>query len=206
MLYILDLLGVAIFAVTGAITAGQKRMDVFGIIVVGTVTALGGGTTRDLVLAVKPVFWVSDPIYVIVSMFAGLGTFIYAHYAKPPSKTLLFADAFGLAIFTVIGCQRAAKVEDSILIIVVMGIMTGVTGGMIRDVLCGEIPLILRREIYATASLTGGLMFVILRHAHLHDWLVTMLSVITALTVRLVSLHWHLSLPIFVDSNKRHQQ
>jgi uncharacterized membrane protein YeiH len=204
MLYILDLLGAAIFAITGAITAGRKRMDVFGIIVVGTVTALGGGTTRDLILGVKPVFWVSDPTYVIVSMSAGLGTFIYAHYARPPSKTLLFADAFGLAIFTVIGCQRAAKVEDSILIVVVMGIMTGVTGGMIRDVLCGEIPLILRREIYATASLTGGLMFVILRHAGLHDWLVIMLSVMTALAVRLVSLHWHLSLPIFVDSNKKH--
>jgi uncharacterized membrane protein YeiH len=203
MLYILDLLGAAIFAITGAITAGRKRMDVFGIIVVGTVTALGGGTTRDLILGVKPVFWVSDPTYVIVSMSAGLGTFIYAHYARPPSKTLLFADAFGLAIFTVIGCQRAAKVEDSILIVVVMGIMTGVTGGMIRDVLCGEIPLILRREIYATASLTGGLMFVILRHAGLHDWLVIMLSVMTALAVRLVSLHWHLSLPIFIESNKR---
>lgn len=203
MLYILDLLGVAIFAITGAITAGQKRMDVFGIIVVGTVTALGGGTTRDLILGVKPVFWVIDPIYVIVSMSAGLGTFIYVYYAKPPSKTLLFADAFGLAIFTIIGCQRAARVEDSILIIIVMGIMTGVTGGMIRDVLCGEIPLILRREIYATASLTGGIMFVILRHSGLHDSLVTMISVITVLTVRLVSLHWHLSLPIFVNSNKK---
>lgn len=98
MIYVLDLLGVAIFAITGAITAGQKRMDIFGVIVVATVTAVGGGTTRDLVLGMRP-FWVSDPLYIIVCLFAGLGTFVYVYFAKPPLRVLLIGDAFGLAIF-----------------------------------------------------------------------------------------------------------
>jgi uncharacterized membrane protein YeiH len=202
MIYVLDLLGVAIFAITGAITAGQKKMDIFGVIVVATVTAVGGGTTRDLVLGMRP-FWVSDPLYIVVCLFAGLGTFVYVYFAKPPLRALLIGDAFGLAIFTIIGCQKAIQADVSVIIIIVMGIMTGVTGGMIRDVLCGEIPLILRREIYATASLTGGVIFVILNRLGVKEWFVIILSVISVLTVRWVSVHWHLSLPVYKDSGKK---
>jgi len=202
MLYILDLLGVTIFAITGAITAGRKRMDILGVVVVATVTALGGGTCRDLVLG-APVFWVSNPLYIIVSTLAALATFVYVYFGKPPLNTLLVGDAFGLAIFTIIGCQKAIQTGTSILIILVMGIMTGVTGGMIRDVLCGEIPLILRREIYATASLSGGLIFVILSRLGFNESFVVIISVMTILTVRLVSLWRHLSLPVYKESSEK---
>lgn len=203
MLHIVDLLGIAIFAITGAITAGQKRMDIFGIVVVATVTAVGGGTCRDLVLGI-PVFWVSDPLYIIVSVLAALATFVYVYFRKPPLNLLLFGDAFGLAIFTIIGCQKASDTGTSILVLLVMGVMTGVTGGMIRDVLCGEIPLILRREIYATASLSGGVTFVVLDRLGVKDWLVAIFSILTVLAVRLISLHWHLSLPVYKDSVEKH--
>ena len=197
MLHLLDLLGVAVFAVTGAIAAGQKKMDIFGVVVVATVTALGGGTVRDLVIGTSSVFWVSHPVYVAISILAGLGTFIYVYFGEPHLAVLLIADAFGLAIFTVIGCQKSSQFHDSTLIIIVMGVMTGVTGGIIRDLLCGQIPLILRREIYATASLSGGIVFVILRQLGIDERIVAVASVIAVLTVRLISLRWHLSLPVY---------
>ena len=197
MLHLLDLVGVAVFAITGAIAAGQKKMDMFGVMVVATVTALGGGTIRDLVIGASPVFWVSDPVYVVISALAGLGTFFYVYYGEPPLAVLLVADAFGLAIFTVIGCQKSAQFHDSVLIVMVMGVMTGVTGGIIRDLLCGQIPLILRREVYATASLSGGMIFVILRQFRIDDWIVTVASMVVVLMVRLGSLRWHLSLPVY---------
>lgn len=202
VLHILDLSGTAIFAVTGAITAGRKRMDVFGIIVVATVTAVGGGTCRDLVLGI-PVFWVFDPLYIIVSVLAALATFVYVYFGKPPLNLLLLADAFGLAIFTIVGCQKANETGTSILPLLVMGVMTGVTGGMIRDVLCGEIPLILRQEIYATASLSGGVIFVILDRFGVKDWFVAILSMLMVLAVRLISLRWHLSLPVYKESGEK---
>jgi uncharacterized membrane protein YeiH len=177
-------------------------MDIFGVVTVATVTAVGGGTCRDLVLG-APVFWVSNPLYIIVSTLAALGTFLYVYFRKPPLNTLLIGDAFGLAIFTIIGCQKAIQTGTSILIILVMGIMTGVTGGMIRDVLCGEIPLILRREIYATASLSGGLIFVVLSRLEFKESFVVIISIIAILTVRLVSLWRHLSLPVYKESSEK---
>ena len=134
MLHLLDLMGVALFAITGVIAAGQKKIDMFGVVVVATVTALGGGTVRNLVIGTSPIFWVSNPVYVVISILAGLGTFIYVYFAEPPLTVLPIADAFGLVIF----------------IVMVMGVMTGVTGGIVRDLLCGQIHLLLRREIYAT--------------------------------------------------------
>jgi uncharacterized membrane protein YeiH len=203
MIYILDLLGVAVFAVTGAIIAGRKKMDVFGIMVVASVTALGGGTVRDLVIGARPVFWVDDPLYVVIAITAGIGTFVYVHFAKPPAKTLLIADAFGLAIFTVIGCQKAFQADASSLIVIFMGVVTGVTGGMIRDILCGEIPLILRREIYATASLAGGIVWVILYSRGIPAWMAVGSAGVTTLAIRLISLHWQLSLPVFMERKEK---
>src|SRR3972149_3253466 len=109
MIHIMDLIGVAVFAVTGALVAGRKKMDLFGVIVIANVTALGGGTIRDVTLGTHPVFWVVDPTYVVVAVIASLVTFISAHFASPPLNFLLIADAFGLAIFTIIGSQNALE-------------------------------------------------------------------------------------------------
>lgn len=203
MMYIFDLSGVAVFAVTGAMIAGRKKMDVFGILVVASVTALGGGTVRDLVIGTRPVFWVDDPLYVVIAAAAGIGTFVYVYFAEPPAKTLLIADAFGLAIFTVVGCQKAWDAGVSSLIIIFMGVVTGVTGGMIRDILCGEIPLILRQEIYATASLAGAVVWVILYSRVGGGWGIVAAAGITTLAIRLISLRWRLSLPVFAARKKK---
>ena len=197
MIYILDLVGVVVFAVAGSLAAGRKRMDIFGVVMVALVTALGGGTLRDLTLGIKPVFWVSDPLYILVAVTASILTFIMARSFDLPKRLLVIADAFGLAIFTVIGARIALAQSVHPAVAIVMGVMTGVAGGMIRDVLSGEIPLILRREIYATASLCGAGVFVGLSHLPAPTPLATVIAVAVTLAVRLAAIYWKLSLPVF---------
>jgi uncharacterized membrane protein YeiH len=195
IIYLLDLFGTAVFAVTGALIAGHKRMDIFGVVVVAVVTAIGGGTMRDVVLGATPVFWVDDARYLIVSVAAALVTFVAAPSVNRQRHVLLIADAFGLAIFTVIGAERALAADVHPMIAVVMGVMTGVAGGIARDVLCGEVPLILKKEIYATASLLGGVVFVFMATARLGD-LAVLCAVAVVLIVRLAAIRWNLSLPV----------
>jgi len=197
MIYILDLFGVVVFAVAGSLAAGRKHMDLFGVVILALVTALGGGTLRDLTLGISPVFWASDPLYILVAVAAAILTFILARSFDLPNRLLLIADAFGLAIFTVIGVRKALGVGVHPGIAVMMGVMTGVAGGMIRDVLSGEIPLILRREIYATASLCGAGAFVGLLHVFPETPLSTIAAVGVILCVRLAAIRWNVSLPVF---------
>ena len=172
-------------------------MDIFGIVVVAAVTALGGGSLRDLILGARPVFWVSDPAYILVTTIAALLTFIAGRFWELHSRLLVVADAFGLAAFTVIGAQKALDAGVARGIVVLMGVLTGVAGGMVRDVLCGEIPLILRKEVYATASLLGALVFVALMSLGLSRPVLLVVSMLTILLVRLAAIRWGLSLPVF---------
>lgn len=196
MMYIMDLFGTATFAITGALAAGRKRMDVFGVVVLGCVTAIGGGTLRDVILGNHPVFWISDNVYPLVATVAATGTFVLVRYWKVPIRTLVYADAAGLAIFTIIGFQRGFEVTGSYSIAVIMGVTTGVVGGMIRDVLAGEIPLILRKEIYASASLSGAILFALMHYFQLPGAWSVMIAVLAILTIRLAALRWNLSLPL----------
>lgn len=147
ILYLLDLLGVAVFAVSGAIAAGRKRFDLLGVAVIATVTAVGGGTTRDVLLNRHPVFWIKDPTYLLVILAAASLTVLYVRFRQLPKISLLVADALGLALFTIIGAQIAEERDQSIVVVVIMGTITGAAGGLLRDVLSGEIPLLLRRDL-----------------------------------------------------------
>ena len=196
-MYILDLVGTAIFAITGALAAGRKRMDIFGVVVLGCVTALGGGTLRDVVLGDYPVFWISDAAYLLVAVIAAICTFMLVRRWRLPTTALVYADAGGLAIFTVIGFQRGFQATHDYSIAIVMGVITGVVGGIIRDVLSGEIPLILRREIYASASLCGTVLLALLSYFQLPNFFIVSASVLTTLAIRIAALHWNLALPLF---------
>ena len=199
LLYAMDLFGVVVFAITGSLAAGKKRMDLFGVVVLATVTALGGGTLRDLVLGTSPVFWVSAPIYLLVAVATAIVTFFLVRFCGLPLRLLSVADAFGLAVFTVLGTQKALDMGISPGIAVVMGIMTGVVGGIIRDILSGEIPLILRREIYATASLCGAITFCVISVALQKQGLAAIASVIVTLGLRLSAIKWKMSLPLYIS-------
>ena len=199
MLHIFDLFGVVIFAITGALQAGRKRMDVFGAVVIGLVTALGGGTIRDLTLDIRPIFWVGDPTYVLLGSAAAAATFLLAPAIKGSGVVLLVADAFCLSIATMLGLQRAYDAGVPMAIVLIMGVMTGVAGGAMRDLLCGQIPLVLQREIYATAALAGALVFVLLKPADLDERVVQIACSGTVLAVRLSAIYWGLSLPRFLQ-------
>ena len=195
-IHTLDLVGTAVFAITGALAAGRKCMDIFGVVVLGCVTALGGGTLRDMILGIHPVFWVSDTAYLWIAAAMAAATFVLAQRWRLPVTVLLYADAVGLAVFTVICFQRGLQGTHEYSIGIVMGVATGVVGGIIRDVLSGEIPLILRREIYASASLCGAVLLALLVHLRLPSLFIVLLAATATLVIRLASLHWNLGLPI----------
>lgn len=198
MIYWLDLFGTMVFAVSGALAAGRKNLDLFGVLVLAVVTAIGGGTLRDVTLGATPVFWITDPIYLWVASIAGLITIYLARHEFLHRRFLPIADALGLATFCVIGAERALSFGVTPAIAVLMGVMTGVFGGMLRDVLCGEVPLVLRRELYATAALLGAGVMVILSMLLPGTALATWIGLLAALALRLAAIRWNLSLPIFV--------
>ena len=188
VLYLLALLSVAFFAVSGALRAGEKGMDFFGVLVIAAITATGGGTLRDVLLGIKPVFWIKDTGFLLVSLAAATITVLYARLRVPPSNSLLVTDAFGLAVATVFGAQAAAQVGAPPLIVIVMGVTTGVAGGILRDVLCAEVPLILRKEIYATASLAGAVAYVPLNELAQANPAITVVPMAFVFAVRLAAI------------------
>ena len=196
ILHLFGLLGSAVFALSGALEAGRKKMDVFGVIVVALVTALGGGTLRDLLLPGKSVFWVTDPQPVVTAIVVAIVTFYTFQPLGPVSRrVLLIADAAGLAFFTVLGVEKSLACGLSPLISVMMGTITGVVGGIIRDILCNTIPLVLQREVYATASLAGGIMYLCLGILPLPPAWRTILAILAVFLIRLLSLRLNLALP-----------
>ena len=198
LFYLSDLFGVAVFAITGALMAGRKSMDLFGVLVIAIITALGGGTLRDLILDNHPVSWIRNDTYILVASIAAVGTVLWVRLTQPiHERGLLIADAFGLAVFTVIGTEVALQHNVPYSTALIMGVMTGVAGGVMRDVICNEIPLIFQKEIYATACLLGSLVFIGLRELETPHWLDTGVAMLTVLLTRLAAIRWHLSLPRF---------
>lgn len=197
-LYALDLFGVAVFAVSGALAAGRKSMDVFGVMVISIVTAVGGGTIRDVLLDNRPIFWLDDMNYLLVILAAAALTLLYTRFRRPPRNSLQIADAFGLALFTIVGARIAQDSGAPDLIVVVMGAITGSAGGLLRDVLCAEIPLILRRDIYATASIAGGAIYVLLTNLGLAVPIAAPIAAATIFALRLAAIKYDLHAPSYV--------
>lgn len=158
---IIDFVGVAAFAATGALVASRKEMDIVGFALLGAVTGIGGGTLRDLLLGL-PVFWIAAPAYLVICVVVSAVIFFTAHLPYSRYRLILWLDAAGLALFAVVGAEKALIAGAGPVIAVAMGVITATFGGVIRDVLGGESPVILSREIYATAALAGALAFVVL--------------------------------------------
>ena len=201
--YTLEMLGTAAFAVSGALAASRKRMDIFGFCVLALMPAVGGGTIRDIIIDRLPVFWVSDNRYVAVAIIAALVVF-FAPHRKPGGRRqlLIWADALGLALFAALGTEICLAHDTGALVAVMLGVTTAVTGGMIRDVICNEIPLILSREIYATAAFAASLAYVLTDRLALGDNVALAVAVITGLAVRGLAIIYNWSLPSF-GANRR---
>ncbi|MDD3610306.1 MAG: trimeric intracellular cation channel family protein [Halothiobacillaceae bacterium] len=196
LIHVLDLFGVMVFALSGALVAARKGMDWMGFSLVAIVTGIGGGTLRDLLLD-RPVYWLTQWYYLVLCILTALATFYLARHLHERLGWLLWADAIGLAAFTVIGNDVTLSTGASPFIAVVMGVMTATFGGLIRDVLCGEPPLLLHREVYATAALAGGIVFVSSLTLGLGDWVAALAAFLVTLIVRGLGIVYHLHLPSF---------
>ena len=199
MQHVLEHIGVSVAAITGVLAARGKQVDLFGVIVLALVTALGGGTLRDLLVGDRPLFWIRDPAFVLNASAVAMLVFVVARFYEFPPLVLLVADACALALFTVIGTKKALVFQVSPTIAVAMGVITGVVGGIMRDVLTGEIPLVFRREIYlyATAALCGAVVFVLLRQWSPGEPVNMVAAAATTLLLRMAAIRWKLGLPVY---------
>lgn len=198
MLPVFDFIGVAVFAVSGALAAGRKHMDLLGVVVLALVTAIGGGTIRDVLLGRHPIFWLANGQYLIVITVAALATVAYTRWRHPPSSALLVADALGLALFSIAGAQIAERAGISMAGGIVLGTITGSAGGAVRDVLSAEIPLVLRRgNLYATAAIAGTAMYFALVALGVVRPLASLAGMVIIAALRFASIWWGLQLPVY---------
>jgi uncharacterized membrane protein YeiH len=199
----LDYFGVVVFAVSGALAAARARMDVVGFALLGVVTGIGGGSLRDILLGRLPVFWVEQPQYIVLCVLAAIVTFVSVPIIASRLRLLLWADAVGLAVFAVLGAQTALAADAPLIIAALLGVVSATFGGIIRDVICRETPLILLREIYVTAALVGSLFYVSLIEMAVAPGIAAIVGCGATFAVRGVALVYSLSLPAFVHRNDR---
>lgn len=196
-LYVLGLIGVGVFAVTGVLSTARKNFDLLGVIIIAIVTAIGGGTIRDVLLDRHPIFWIKDPAYMYVILGATAGTLIYVRFSRPPLRLLLIGDALGLAMFTISGAQIAEQQNLPGVAIVLMATITGAAGGMLRDLLCNEVPLLLRPgELYATTSIVGASVYIILQQNGVARPTASLVGVGTVAVLRFAAIFWKIKLPV----------
>ena len=198
MFHVIELLGVAVFAASGALAAGRKRMDLLGVLVIAIVTAIGGGTIRDVLLERHPVFWIADTLYLWVSIAAALATLTYTRFRRAPENALGIADALGLGLFTIGGAQIAEAQGLTGIVVVLMGTITGVAGGVIRDVLSAEIPMVLRRgQLYASAAIAGAAAYLLLELGGVARPIAALAGMACIVALRIAAILWDLHLPVF---------
>ena len=197
MLFVLDLLGVAVFAISGALAAMRLGLDLFGVVVLAAVTAIGGGTLRDVLTDRHPVFWIADPrcLYVIVAAAAAavLGASTLSNERIP----FLVADALGLGLFAISGAQTIEDRKPPWIVTILMGTMTGVAGGVIRDILSGIVPMLLRRDIYATAAIAGVFLYLLMQRLGVARGWAAIAAMLFIVALRLVSVALNWQLPVF---------
>lgn len=198
MIYYLGLIGIAAFSITGVLAAGKRDMDIFSIVLLGVVTALGGGTLRDIILDSTPVFWVADLTYLWVSIGAAGIAFFGVRLFASAMRLLLYFDAFGLALFTILATEKTLHLGFTSSVALLMGLITGITGGMIRDILTGRMPLLLGKEFYATPALIGAGVFLLFSQvlpAHEFNRLYGMIIIFI---LRILAIQWGIYYPAWL--------
>ncbi len=204
LLDVLYHVAITVEAMSAALVAGRRRMDWVGVCLLGCVTALGGGSVRDVLLGHHPLSWVAHPHYLLVAGAAALATIAMARFVHRLRGVFLFLDAVGLVLFTVIGCNVALALELPVVVVIAAGLITGCVGGVLRDVLCAEIPLLFRAELYATVSVaTAALYLSGLAAGVLHD-LALVAAMLAGLALRLLALRHGWSMPKFVYDRDLH--
>jgi len=197
---ILDLLGTVTFAVSGVLTALHKRLDSFGIFIIAFVTAVGGGTFRDVLIGNTPVSWMLELRYIYTICLAVVFALIFRNYLKHLRTSLFLFDTVGLGIFTIIGIEKGLEVGLHPIICILLGTISACFGGVSRDILCAEIPIIFRKEIYATACIIGGLFFLGFSELHMPKNILYLSTASVIIVIRILAVKYKLSLPSFYKS------
>jgi uncharacterized membrane protein YeiH len=198
-LYKIQMIGTAVFAVTGVLAVNRRGLDVFGAVVLGTVTALGGGTIRDLVLG-APVFWLGDLNYAWTAVAASLAAFFASRSFASTYTLLLYLDGLGTALFAVSAAEKVLFLGFGPFVAVIMGVLTSIGGGLVRDVLAGRPTLLMSREIYATPVLIGCTLYVLLRAAGIEPHLHGVLASAAIFAIRAAAIRWHIEMPSWLTS------
>lgn len=195
MFYLLDIIGTMAFALSGALTAMNKRLDPFGILIIAFVTAVGGGTLRDVLVGRTPVGWMLNLNYVYVIFIGYILAILFRKRFDKLRKSLFLFDTVGLGVFTLIGLEKGISIGLHPIICTALGTMTACFGGVIRDILCNEIPVIFRKEIYATICILGGIVFFMLKKGNFPDELIQLVTSLVIIIVRLLVVKFNWSLP-----------
>lgn len=190
-------------AMSGALAAGRRNMDLFGVALIAFLTALGGGTVRDILLGNYPVSWTQHPSYIYLTISAGLVTMLIARFMKHLHQLFLVLDAMGLVAFTIIGCNVALQLGYPTVVVVMAGITTGIFGGILRDLMCNRTPQVLRHELYASVSLIVALLYLGLDERGVNHDINMLASFSVGLLLRLVAIRWQFSLPVFSYAPER---
>jgi uncharacterized membrane protein YeiH len=198
MLEVIYILGIFVAAMSGALVAGFKNLDWVGTITLAILTALGGGTLRDVLLN-RTVFWIDSPHYVWVSILASLFTIFYASYRKPPLRLLLICDAVGLAFFTILGAQIAEQYSVSSIVVIIMALLTGVAGGVLRDVFANEVPYLFRatESLYSIVALLGVLCYILINQLDFASDIANIMGIAMIIFLRFFAIHYDFRLPQF---------
>ncbi|TAL60851.1 MAG: trimeric intracellular cation channel family protein [Legionella sp.] len=202
LLHYLFILGICVEAVTGALAAGRKKMDFFGVLWIACIAALGGGTVRDVLFNTYPLTWVAHPEFLLYTSLSAFATIFVAHYLARIMKIFLILDALGLSAFVILGTQKVLAHGMPPSVAIISGMLTGICGGMLRDILCNDIPLVLRKELYAVIALGGALLFITLDYFQLPSEFTIIVTLLSMFSTRLLAIFFHIEIPIFDYSEK----
>ncbi len=195
ILYFIDILGTMVFAISGALAGRDKKLDFFGIAAVGLITAIGGGTVRDILLGSTPVGWMNDLIYLAMIGSGILISLLFGKVVRKLRRTFFMFDTIGIAVFTVLGLQKALTLDVHPIIAIMMGMVSAVFGGVIRDIVCNEIPLIFRKEIYALTCLCGGIIFILMNKLGMDQTYNIILTILFIVSFRILAVAFKWQLP-----------
>ncbi|WP_178984849.1 trimeric intracellular cation channel family protein [Winogradskyella helgolandensis] len=198
----IDILGTIAFAISGALVAMNKRMDPFGVLIIAFVTAVGGGTLRDVMIGIEPVSWMKNMTFVYVIMSSAAFAVVFRKRINYLRKSLFLFDTIGIALYTVVGIETGLIAGLHPLVCISLGTMTACFGGVLRDILCNEIPVIFRKEIYATACILGGLTYFLLLQFFEDRHILFVIVGVVVITIRLVAVRYKISLPTLYNEEK----